>query len=182
RARFRDETLITDWLFWYLPFQHVTWRTVTEPIAQTLAILLPWSVVLPFVLWSARVAGSRTESRKDVLLIVWAGVVFILVGLSSQPRRRSSLPLCPAMALMIAVWYGRLTSRYRAALGVVIAGVVIIGLVAWQRHDDVRQNALTDLRVLGPQIVSPDRPLYALDVPELVLAFYLDRRVVPVPG
>ena len=91
---------------------------------------------------------------------------------------RYYLPLCPPAALLVALWYHQLTLRHRKVLGMATAALVVAGLMVWQTADDARHNALTNLRALDPSTVKVDTPIYAVDVPELVLAFYLDRPVV----
>jgi len=177
-----QEILISDWLLWYLPIGHWSWRAITEPIGQTLSILLPWSPLLPLAAASAIRTEHRTGARKATFLLVWAGVVFVLVGISEQQRMRYYLPLCPPAAILIAIWYHQLTWRRRKLLGVATAALVVVGLIAWQVADDARHNARTDLRALDPGTVKSDTPLYAVEVPELVLAFYLNRSVLAVPA
>ena len=176
--QFVREIVMIDWVLWYLPVGHWRWRVITEPIGQTLSILLPWSPLLPFAVVSAVGMEAKTGVRKAALLLVWLGVVFLLVGASAQQRMRYYLPLCPPAALLIAVWYHQLTLGHRKVLGMTIAALVVAALIVWQTADDARHNALTNLRALDPRTVKADTPIYAVDVPELVLAFYLDRPVV----
>jgi len=178
RGRFLREIVMTDWLLWYLPIGQWRWHVITEPIAQTLSILLPWSPLLPFAVVSAVGMEAKTRARNAALLLVWLGVVFVLVGASTQQRMRYYLPLCPPAALLVALWYHQLTLRHRKVLGMATAALVVAGLMVWQTADDARHNALTNLRGLDPSTVKVDTPIYAVDVPELVLAFYLDRPVV----
>jgi hypothetical protein len=79
------------------------------------------------------------------------------------------------------VWYHQLTLRHRKVLGMAIAALVVVGLIVWQVADDARHNALTDLRAFDPRTVKADTAIYAVDVPQLVLAFYLNRSVVALP-
>src|SRR5439155_8880948 len=110
--QFVREIVMIDWVLWYLPVGLWRWRVITEPIGQTLSILLPWSPLLPFALVSAVAMEVKTRGRKATLLLVWLGVVFVLVGASAQQRMRYYLPLCPPAALLIAVWYHQLTLRH----------------------------------------------------------------------
>ncbi len=178
--QFVQDIVLTDWLWWYLPIGQWSWRLITEPIAQTLAILLPWSPLLPFAVVSALRTTDQTAARKVAFLLVWAGVVFLLIGVSEQQRMRYYLPLCPPIAVLIALWSHRLTVRRRQVLGLALAALVLVGLVAWQLADNARHNARTDLRALGASAVRVDTPIYAVEVPELVLAFYLGRPAVVV--
>src|SRR2546428_8482272 len=58
------------------------------------------------------------------------------------------------------------------------AALFSAGLFIGQTGSEARNNALTSLRALDPRPVTSYRPIYAVDVPHLVLAFYLDRPVV----
>lgn len=178
REQFLRHIVITDWLLWYLPLGHWSWHAITEPIGQTLSILLPWSPLIPFAVVSALRTEARTEARKATFLLVWAGVVLLLIGLSEQQRMRYYLPLCPPAAALIAVWYHGLVLRHRKVLGAASVALATVGLIVWQVADTARHNALTDLGALRASTVMAGAPIYAVDVPELVLAFYLDRPVV----
>src|SRR5438552_18535240 len=106
------------------PVGHWRWRVITEPIGQTLSILLPWSPLLPFAVVSAVGMEAKTRVRKATLLLVWLGVVFVLVGASAQQRMRYYLPLGPPAALLMPVWYHQLTLRHRKVLGMTLAALV----------------------------------------------------------
>ncbi len=178
--QFVQEILITDWLLWYLPVGQWSWHTLTEPVGQTLGILFPWSPLLPLAVVAA-LRTSKPGARNATLLLVWVGAVFLLVGASEQQRMRYYLPLCPPAAVLIALWYHRLVFRRRKELGVAVAALATLGLIVWQRADDTRHNGRTDLRALGPGTIQVDQPISAVEVPELVLAFYLDRSVMALP-
>ena len=93
---------------------------------------------------------------------------------------RYYLPLCPPAALLIAAWYQRVNVPHRKVLSIATAALVAVGIILWQLKDDARHNARTDLSALGPETVKLEAPLYAADVPDLVLTFYLGRPVIPV--
>ena len=148
---------------------------------------MPWSPLVLIALVAAVRAARHAPADDLAFVLVWAGVVFVIIALSEQQRMRYYLPLCPPAALLVAVWYRRLFAPKRAALGVGVglatAAAVAIALVTWQRADNTRHNALLDLGALRASTAQEARqPIYALGVPELPLAFYLDRPVVPVRG
>jgi len=177
-GEFTQSVVMSDWLSWYVPAE-AHWRALAEPVAQTGAILLPWSPLLPFAFVAAFTSEPPT-SRRATLPLVWIGVVFVLVGVGAEQRMRYYLPLCPPTALLIAAWYQRRRVPHRTALAIAVAAAVAVGLVGWQLRDDARQNARTDLRELRAATMGTDTPIYAVKVPELVLSFYLERPVVVV--
>ena len=175
--QFWRDTVATDWLRWYVPFEPWRRRALSRPFAQAFAILLPWSLLLlPAVAWGVT-ADTPSSRRRRVFLLVWASVTFVLVAVGREQRMRYYLPLCPPVALLIAVWYHQLRLPHRTVLGAALAVLVASGTVAWQLRDDSRHNTRTDLRALGPETVPLDAPLLAARVPELVLTFYLGRSV-----
>ena len=178
--QFWRDTVVTDWLTWHVPVAPWRGRALIEPLAQTLAILLPWSPLLAFAGVAALATEARRPGRKVVFLLVWAGVIFLFVAIGKEQRMRYYLPLCPPAALLIAAWYQRVNVPHRKVLSTATAALVAVGIVLWQLNDDARHNARTDLSALGPETVKLEAPLYAADVPDLVLTFYLGRPVIPV--
>ncbi len=181
REAFDRDVVATDMLRWYLPFAGPGWRALTEPVGQTLTVVLPWAVLLPCAVWSGARSAGRERGRGQLLLLIWGAVVFLAIGVSAQQRMRYYLPLCPPLAALIAWWWTRLPfGRSRAvfaAVWVAVAG----GLVAAQVLAGTRHNAATDLRDVSRILANAPAPLYAVEVPELVLAFYLGRPVVVLP-
>jgi len=170
--------VIKDLLLWYLPLQGWTWRQLTEPVNQAITILVPWSLLLPVVLWSALRASDPEQASRVRWVLRWAGVVFLLVAISQEQRMRYYLPLCPPVALLVAWWYSGLPLGRRRALGAGVWATVAAGFVVWQAFAAPRHNAATDLRAIRAAVTQPARALYALDGHELVFSFYLDRPVI----
>jgi 4-amino-4-deoxy-L-arabinose transferase-like glycosyltransferase len=180
-GEFTQRIVLDDWLLWYFPAGTWGWRAVTDPIGQALTILLPWAPLLPFAVWSALRTGRRESPSALRVPLIWAGTVFFLIAISRQQRMRYYLPLCPPAALLIAAWYSGLTIAHRR---VAFAGgwtVAALGLCLWHVHASARHNEATDLRAIAREISQSPKPLYAFDVPELVLAFYLERPVALLP-
>ena len=176
--QFVQDNVVTDWLQWYRPFAHPSVHTLVAPFAQAAEILLPWSPLVLIALVAAVRAARQAPADDLAFVLLWAGVVFVIIALSEQQRMRYYLPLCPPAALLVAVWYRRLFAPRRAVLGVGV-GLATAAAVA----DNSRHNALLDLGALRASTAQEARqPIYALGVPELPLAFYLDRPVVPVRG
>ena len=176
-AGFVQDTVVTDWLAWFQPSGRVNASGLLTPLAQTLAIVLPWSPLLLIAVVAAVRARHRLPAGAAAFLLVWLAVIFAIVALSREQRMRYYLPLCPAAALLIAVWYHRILARRRALVGWAAAAAVVVGLVTWQLRDDARHNATTSFSTLAAVLDRGDLPLYTFGVPSLVAAFYLDRPV-----
>ena len=177
-AGFVQGTVVTDWLQWFRPSGRLNVQALLEPLAQTLAITLPWSPLLVIAVVAVIRARDRLPAGTVAFVLAWLGVILAIVAVSSQQRMRYYLPLCPAAALLVAVWYHRILARRSAVVGWAAAAAVAVGLVAWQLRDDAQHNAATDLRTAGVASAQGDLPLYTLGVPNLVAAFYFDRPVL----
>jgi len=176
-GEFVHDTVVIDWLQWFDPLGRLSWHALLSPFAQTLTIVLPWSPLLPIALVMLLRARDRLEAGRVAFLVAWLGVIVVAVALSNQQRMRYYLPLCPAAALLIAVWYHRVMPPRPARVAWVAAAAVAAGLVVWQVHDDGAHNASIDLRSAAV-VTARDEPLYTLGVPNLVAGFYLDRPVL----
>ncbi len=137
-AAIRDAVLI-DHLMWYLPTA-VTWKSVTAPLRNSFGILFPWVVVVPIALARAvRATRGEGPGRERVqLLLLWALVTLVVIGVSRQQRLRYYLPLVPPVALLIAWWLavavplGRGARRlpWRAyAVATVLVLLMIVGVL-----------------------------------------------------
>ena len=132
-AAIRD-AVVVDHLMWYVP-QTLTWKSVTAPVRNSFGILFPWVLVLPIVAVQAvRVARARSlESERVRVLLVWALVTLVVVGVSRQQRLRYYLPLVPPVALLVAWWLASAVPKrreaarmaWRAYAVVAVAGLVI---------------------------------------------------------
>jgi 4-amino-4-deoxy-L-arabinose transferase-like glycosyltransferase len=184
REAFTEGVVQGDMLRWYLPSRGPRWRALTEPIAQTATVLLPWVAVAPFAIWSAlRSRGKGPERwRRAALLLAWAAVVFVAIGVSREQRMRYYLPLCPPVAILIGAWWAALPLRRRAAVFAAAWLVAAGSLVGWQISSGARHNAATDLSGVAAAFARAPGPLYAVETPELALAFYLDTPVVLLRG
>jgi hypothetical protein len=108
--------------------------------------------------------------------LVWLFVMFGLIAIGHQQRMRYYLPLCPPAALLIAGWYARLETR-RCAVGFAAVWILVVtGGIAVDAHARARHNAATNL-VPAVRELSQARRVYAVDAPELVFSFYLERPV-----
>ena len=168
------DVVVYDWLLWYLPTTVPTGKALWDPFDKSLEILLPWSVLLLPALW----VFARTQSGRCRFPLLWLATVFVIMSLGQQQRMRYYLPLCPPVALVIAVWWSRLSLR--PAAHAVAWAALVLGLIGWQVLDGRRYNADLDLSRTGVAADATPRPLYALKVPELVLEFYLERSVTPL--
>ena len=178
---FVNDVLIADLLQWYVPRGGRTWFRFVDPFVQALTILLPWSVLLPGALWAAARPVDAASARAARLLLVWLLGVFVLVAISDQQRMRYYLPLCPPAAMLIAGWYARLGVRWR---GVGFAGIWILVVstgITIDGYTLARHNRATDL-VPAVRELSHASHVYAVDAPELVFAYYLQRPVTVLPS
>jgi len=181
RAAEMREVAVTDWFGWYLPQGGWRWQAVTDPIVQTATVLLPWAPLVPAGLWSAVRAEDLERARGARFPVIWAGVIFVFIALSHQQRMRYYLPLCPPVALVIAAWYSRLALRHKKGIGATVWLLAALGLSLWQAYAGPRYNAATDLRAIVGLAQARTKPLYAVEVPELVFTFYLEQPVTGLP-
>lgn len=177
---FVTNVVITDLLQWYVPTQRLGWHQLVQPPLQALTILLPWSVLLPGAIWAAARSTEAEHARRMRLLLVWLGVAFLLVAVTREQRLRYYLPLCPPAALLIAGWYARWRSPRRAVSFACVWMLVVAGGLTVDSYARTRHNAATDLRAASHALAHATR-LYAVDAPELVFAFYLERPVTILP-
>jgi 4-amino-4-deoxy-L-arabinose transferase-like glycosyltransferase len=147
---------------------------------SSLTSSLPWSLLLPVALWGVwTVEPPRRPQRR--LALVWAAVVIVIVALSHRQRSRYHLPVCVPLAVLLAGGLDRLPWRARHAAFVVAGLVVATGLVVGQSVLTARQRRASDWQAIARAVAGAPTPLFALDVPELVFEFYLERPVLVVP-
>ncbi len=151
---------------------------ITEAVSQTFTVLLPWSLLLPVVCWWAAHAPDPGARRRRRLVLLWLGTTFVLVALSHQQRMRYYLPLCPVTALLVAGWGAGLTWRRRTMVFASIWVVSATGLSLWIAYAGARANAVSGLPAIVRELRDIQAPVYAVEVPELVFAFYLERPVL----
>ncbi len=171
----------SDWLGWYLP--HGPWRLrmLTEPIVQPMTILLPWSLLAPLALFAAPPVGNEARRRGLRLVRLWAAVVFAAMAVSHEQRFRYYLPLCPPVAIAIGMWWAAIPGRRAKALFAAVWLFVAVGQGTWEASARARYNAGTDLRAIVEHARGAAYTFCAVEVPELVLGFYLEREVLPLP-
>lgn len=175
--QFLHTVVVNDLLVWYAQPRPWSWRLITEPFGQAFTILLPWSLILPAALWTTARTADPDRWRRLRLLLLWLVVLFAFLAVSSQQRFRYYLPLCPPAALLIAAWYSSLPLRRSAVVFASVWLLVAAGLSIGQVYTTERHNAGSSLRVSASQMEQAPAALYAVDVPELVFTFYLDRPV-----
>jgi 4-amino-4-deoxy-L-arabinose transferase-like glycosyltransferase len=175
--RFWIDVARNDWLLWYVPTHGWSWRIATEAVSQTFTILLPWSPLLPVVCWWAAHISEPGIRRCLRLLLLWLGTMFVLVAVSHQQRLRYYLPLCPVTALLIAAWWVSLTWRRRTIAFASLWVVSATGLSLWIAYTGSRANTVTGLPAIVRELQGSEAPVYAVDAPELVFTFYLERPV-----
>src|SRR5581483_11020130 len=177
QRQFASDIVVTDWLQWYVP-SALRWTLLTQPFVQCLELAFPWSPIFAVALVTLLPAAHRRPDADRIgFLLVWFAVIVSLIGLSHQQRLRYYLPSVPCAALLIAVWWDRITVKRSVAVLCIVT--VVIGCGAWELRETSRRSAASIvLRMLNSDDRLKNAPLYAADVPNLVLEFYLER---PVP-
>lgn len=174
---FGRDVVLNDFLLWYLPTGQATWRHVIDPIVQAATILLPWVVVLPLAIRWALSTGDPARRASVQFLMIWMLVMAGLLAIGHEQRWRYYLPLCPPVAILVAAWYGELPLRRRPAWFLAGWSAVAVVLTIGQGYARARHNAVTDLSAVTPVLRSAAAPIYAVDVPDLVLTYYSGRPV-----
>jgi hypothetical protein len=157
------------------------WQRLVEPLRQAIAISLPWSVLAPLAIRAAVRDPDSRRARAERLAMLWTATTFILIALSERQRARYYLPLCPPVAVLVAAWYDRLRlGRLAAPVAGACAVVALLAFGASERHEMNRRDRLTDLSAMVAELKDGEGPIFAVDSPELVFGYYLDRPVVPL--
>jgi 4-amino-4-deoxy-L-arabinose transferase-like glycosyltransferase len=177
-AAFVDEVLTQDFVLAY--FTSGPWGRggLLHAFGQALSILLPWTILIPAALWASVRSRDTAHRRETYLVLAWLAAVFVLVAVSHRQRWRYYLPLCTPTALLAALWLAKLQWPRRtqafAAAWLVVAAALVTGQVTMM----VRQARSTDWRQIAAEATKARGPLFALDAPEIVFAFYLDAPVL----
>ena len=104
--------------------------------------MLPWSLFFPALVYALYRFHGRDDAKRRYL-IIWCGVELLFFSLASGKRSNYILPLYPALALLLGVWWQELMDRGVAfspsvkrltnASAVLLGGgfaVVVLGLLA----------------------------------------------------
>ena len=176
-----NEVVMNDYVRAYFLAGPSGRRGLLEPVTHALTILLPWSLLLPIALgWALRgVEPARRSGTR--LALVWATVVFVAVALSHRQRWRYYLPLCAPIALLLAAWVRNLRWPWRTRAFTAAWIIVAVGLAVGQTTLTAGQSRATDWRAIAEEAAKIPGPLFALEAPELVFAFYLERPVLLTP-
>jgi 4-amino-4-deoxy-L-arabinose transferase-like glycosyltransferase len=99
------------------------------------AVLLPWSVLLPPVLWAfarPRPVDDDPARSRWQFLVASAAAPLLVLSIASGKREGYLLPLMPVFAVVLAAWLTGALQRAEASWQTVWrrAGTVVIGLVA----------------------------------------------------
>jgi 4-amino-4-deoxy-L-arabinose transferase-like glycosyltransferase len=116
---------------------------------------LPWSLLLPVVVWAARrqvfAAGADAADRRAWrFLLAWVGASFVFFSLSTGKRGLYMLPVLPAVALLVADALGRwiaaarrIPAILRVATGLLALALAVTG--AWMAVRDPLGDATASL-------------------------------------
>src|SRR5262249_22634085 len=179
RAGFVRNVVINDMGHGYFTRSHWRWAALMGPLRPALALLLPWWLLVPLVLWWAIRREGTEDDRGTRLMLVWVVVVFVFVAISQRQRWRYYLPLCVPVAVLIAAWAYRLRWRRRQMIFAVTWVLVAAGLAIGHALVTARQSRETDLRAMAAEVADARGPLYAQDAPEIVFEFHLGKPVIP---
>jgi len=177
RGQFVHDVVRADMMQGYNPLRAVTWHRIVEPFNAAVTILFPWSVLLPFAVWTTARRWKTTALPSERLSVVWVLVVFVVVAASSRQRWRYYLPLCTPGALVVAPWLSRHLA-WRKTPATLVAGVIAAGILAVGGvYVTTRENRSTQFPAIAQALEGTHEPVFALDAPELVFSFYLDRPI-----
>jgi len=100
------KAVVDDQLRWFLMPRGWQLSNIFAPIEHSAGMLFPWVLVLPVVIRQAItfLRGNGAEREAVWLLLLWALVVFVVIGLSQQQRFRYYLPIVPPVALLVGWW------------------------------------------------------------------------------
>lgn len=153
--------VVNDQLGWYLQ-RGLGW-TPAAPFQNAFGILFPWVLLGPIVVAQAvRVLRGRGGERDTVhLLLIWALVTFVAVGLSAQQRVRYYLPLLPPLAMLTGWWIAGVVVRHRAVARVpwgLYAGAAAIlaagGVLTLSARPEARAQLIASWPVWGALTVA----------------------------
>ena len=193
------EAVVTDQLGWYRPRGNIL-VLLTGPLRNLAVALSPWVLLAPVAVPAAVLAYRRDRARPALLLpLVWLAVTITLVALSHEQRLRYYAPVAPPMALVMGWWLGSRRIEggkdggTRSPWSEAVAGPVRWALpFVWLAtvaafgigyHLEVtRHNAAGSYDQLAGRVRAFDgaAPVVVWGIPELPLAFYLDRTVTRV--
>ena len=88
---------------------------------------LPWSLILPFMLWDVFQPGARGDDDR-LFFKSWFLVMFVFFSLSAGKRPVYLLPLYPPLALLLAAWvyHHGVSTGARLILYRIVAGVAVL--------------------------------------------------------
>ena len=192
------DAVVTDQLGWYRPRGGIL-VLLTGPVRNLAVALSPWVLLAPVAVPAAVLAYRRDRTRPALLLpLVWLTVTIALVALSHEQRLRYYAPVAPPMALVMGWWLGSrrvergkdggtrapwselVAGRVRAALPFVwLATVAAFGI---GYHLEVTHHNAGSYDRLAERVRAFDgaSAVVVWGIPELPLAFYLDRTVTRV--
>jgi len=92
--------------------------------------MLPWSLFFPALIYALYRSHGQGDAKSRYLMI-WCGVALLFFSLASGKRSNYILPVYPALALLLGVWWQELMDRAAAFSPAVVrlskASVVLLG-------------------------------------------------------
>ncbi len=116
----------------FLKPEHEAASGVLLYIPMLLGGFLPWSLAVPFALWSAgrQALRARREAKPTLFLLLWCAVVFVFFSLSQTKLYTYIFPLFPALAVITGRWIAGRASivcqrdAFLYAYAVLLAGMI----------------------------------------------------------
>ena len=192
------QAVMTDQITWYRPVGFKL-GSLTAPLGNMSVVLIPWTLVVPLALAAAMVACRRSHWKRSIrLTVVWLVVTIVLVAVSREQRLRYYAPVVPPAAILlgwwISSWLGQWLSGARVrpvvlhrpaawlwcSLPLAWACAVVGFAIGYHVELGFHQRA-AEYGALAERIrpFLAENPVVAVwELPELPLAFYLDRPVV----
>jgi len=91
--------------------------------------MFPWAFFAPAALWNA-VRGLR-DKKKEIFLVAWAGGLVIILEIVETKMVHYSLPVFPAMAILVADYLvGALQSHDRRVISAIASAMVLAVIMA----------------------------------------------------
>jgi 4-amino-4-deoxy-L-arabinose transferase-like glycosyltransferase len=180
-STFVDKVLLKDMQDTYVGLAGLRWQRLTHPAVLAATHLLPWVVVAPLVIGAAAREADPERAWRLRLALVWAGTAFVLIAFAERQRLRYYLPLVPPVALLVAAWYQRLPRRRAVIiLSAACAALAVLTLGLTGRWEENARHRGTDIDEVARTMRSAPAPVFAVDSPDIVFQFYLERPVVPL--
>ncbi|HZE97833.1 MAG TPA: glycosyltransferase family 39 protein, partial [Planctomycetota bacterium] len=136
-------------LRYFKPFDHTAPFYVYAEYMPLYAV--PWSLMLPFVLWRA-VRRWRDLSRDSRWVLLAGLIIFLFLSLSGGRRNYYILPILPFVMLAAADWIHHAPGLRRRRVATWTAAFCAAGILVWFGVALPIANRHGDTRLLGEEV------------------------------